>query len=197
MSDNELRLAVIISSVRDGRYAPLVAGWFLDHAADSAFELDVIDLIDVDLPLNTPAHGGEASDRAKAALADVTPVLERADAFIVITPEYNHSYPAALKNLIDWHSTQWQAKPVGIVSYGGFSGGIRATEHLRHVFAELHAVTLRDAVSIPAAYAAFDEDGRMKEPEVQNTFAKALMVQLDWWARALRDARTARPFQLS
>ena len=194
MTEDNIRVAVIIASVRDGRYAPLVADWFLAHT-HPVFDVDVIDLLDVDLPLNLPAHGAAPSERAQAALADVSPRLEQADAFIVITPEYNHSYPASLKNLIDWHFTQWQAKPVALVSYGALSGGIRAIEHLRNVFAELHAVTLRDTVSVPTVYAAFDENGRLVEPEALDTAAKSMLVQLDWWAHALRDARTARPFQ--
>ncbi len=67
--------------------------------------------------------------------------------FVVVTPEYNHSFPGPLKAAIDRHVTPWQAKPVGFVSYGGISGGLRAVEHLRQVFAELHAVTVRETVS--------------------------------------------------
>ena len=88
----------------------------------------------------------------------MTPRLAAADAFVVVTPEYNHSYPAPVKTLIDWHFTEWQAKPVGFVSYGGMSGGLRAVEHLRGVFAELHAVTVRDTVSFHGAWDRFGPD---------------------------------------
>ena len=71
-----------------------------------------------------------------------------------MTPEYNHSFPAALKNVIDWHGPQWHVKPVGFVSYGGISGGLRAVEQLRLVFAELHAVGIRDTVSFHSAWNA-------------------------------------------
>ncbi len=74
--------------------------------------------------------------------------MAEADAFLVVTPEYNHGYPAALKELIDSVYEPWHAKPVAFVSYGGASGGIRAVEQLRQVFAELHAVTLRDGVQL-------------------------------------------------
>lgn len=138
-----LRVALVIGSNRHGRFGPVVADWLLDRLRDrDDLVPDIVDVAETDLPM-TMAPSPEAT----AALASVTPKLASADAFVVLTPEYNHSYPAGLKNLIDWHFTEWQAKPVALVSYGGISGGLRAVEHLRQVFAELHAVTVRDTVS--------------------------------------------------
>ncbi len=111
-----------------------------------------------------------------------------------MTPEYNHSYPAALKNVIDWHHKEWQAKPVGFVSYGGLSGGLRAVEHLRPVFAEVHAVTVRDTVSFHSAWSRFDDAGRPLEPAGCNGAAKAVLDQLAWWGHALRSARATHPY---
>jgi len=188
-----LNIAVIVGSVRDGRFGPTVADWFLSQV-DDRFAVDVIDLADVPLPLNMPAYGAEPSPEAAAVLADLTPRLARADAFVVITPEYNHSYPASLKNLIDWHFTQWQAKPVALVSYGGQSGGRHAIEHLRGVFAELHAMTLRDTISVTRYFEQFGPDGKLLDPTELDAAAKALLTQLDWWATALAEARATRPF---
>jgi NAD(P)H-dependent FMN reductase len=129
-----------------------------------------------------------------AELAKVTPKLADADAFIVLTPEYNHSYPASLKSLIDWHSTEWPAKPVALVSYGGVSGGLRAVEHLRQVFAELHAVTVRDTVSFHNAGTHFDDQGRHRDPAEVDAALKRMLDQLHWWAVALRTARGNRPY---
>jgi NAD(P)H-dependent FMN reductase len=83
----------------------------------------------------------------------VTAQLTDADAFIIVTPEYNYSYPASVKALIDWHFTQWTAKPVAFVSYGGVAGGRHAVLHLENVLTELHAVTIRDGLSFPSANA--------------------------------------------
>jgi NAD(P)H-dependent FMN reductase len=188
-----LNITVIIGSVRDGRFGPTVAEWFLSQV-EGPFEVDVVDLAEVRLPLNLPAYGGEPSAETAAVLEAVTPRLERADAFVVITPEYNHSFPASLKNLIDWHFTQWQAKPVALVSYGGHSGGRHAVEHLRHVFAELHAMTLRDTISIARYYEVFGEDGQPIDPGELNAAAKTLLTQLEWWAHALAEARDKRPY---
>ena len=190
-----LRVAVLVGSVREGRQGRAVADWFLRTAAgDDGLELDVIDLEDVRLPLVMPGWGGTPSPEAVAALADVTPRLAAADAFVVVTPEYNHSFPAALKNLIDWHHTQWHAKPVGFVSYGGLAGGLRAVEQLRLVFAELHATTVRDSVSLHGPWSGLAEDGTPRDAAVCEGAAKGMLGQLSWWGRTLRTARAIRPY---
>ncbi|MCK8676957.1 NADPH-dependent FMN reductase [Streptomyces lichenis] len=187
-----LRLAVIVASNREGRFGPVVAEWFLAHARKHAeFAVDVVDLAEADLPTGLSRDPGPA---AAATLAAVGPVLAAADAFTVVTPEYNHSFPAALKSLIDWHFTEWQAKPVSFVSYGGLSGGLRAVEQLRQVFAEMHAVTTRDTVSFHGAHGHFDQDGAHRDPAVPDAAAKTLLDQLAWWGHALRDAKAVRPY---
>lgn len=89
---------------------------------------------------------------------------------------------------------QWRAKPVGFVSYGGPSGGLRAVEALRIVFAEFHAVSIRNTVSFHSARAQFDEHGVPRDPAAVNAAADALLDQLTWWAQALRTAKTAHPY---
>jgi NAD(P)H-dependent FMN reductase len=109
----------------------------------------------------------------------------------VVTPEYNHGYPASLKQAIDLPRDQWHRKPVAFVSYGGVGGGLRAVEQLRQVFAELHSVTMRDSVSFHMAWEHFDESGALRQPARHNAAATAMLDQLVWWATALRAARTA------
>ncbi|MFJ3905778.1 NADPH-dependent FMN reductase [Streptomyces sp. NPDC090025] len=191
-----LRVAVLVGSVREGRQATAVTDWFTGLAdRHGGLALDVIDLADVDLPLVMPGWGGTPDPRATAALAEVSPRLAAADAFIVITPEYNHSFPAVLKNLLDWHRAEWHAKPVGFVSYGGLGGGLRAVEQLRLVFAELHATTVRDSVSLHGPWSGLDEAGRPRDRAVAEGAAKGMLGQLLWWGRVLRDARTTLPYQ--
>ncbi|WMX47191.1 NADPH-dependent FMN reductase [Streptomyces roseicoloratus] len=187
-----LNLAVIVASNREGRFAPVVTDWFAARVAErDDFTTHVLDLADVDLPT---ALSSRPDDAVRAELAKVSPVLDAADAFVVVTPEYNHSFPAALKSLIDWHRAEWQAKPVGFVSYGGISGGLRAVEQLRQVYAEMHAVTVRDTVSFPFVHSRFDEDGEPVDPTGPEGAAKTLLDQLAWWARALKDAKAVRPY---
>ncbi|MFD9322379.1 NADPH-dependent FMN reductase [Streptomyces sp. NPDC060053] len=192
MTDS-LRLAVIVASTRDGRFGPTVAHWFAGRAEQyGGLRVDLVDVAAHPLPLTLTSS---PDARTSAVLAEVTPRLAGADAFVVVTPEYNHSFPAGLKNLIDWHYTQWQAKPVGFVSYGGLAGGLRAVEHLRLVFAETHAVTVRETVSFHNAWDQFGEDGAPTGRSGADTAAKVLLDQLTWWAEALRSARTRHPYK--
>ncbi|ASW53755.1 NADPH-dependent FMN reductase [Plantactinospora sp. KBS50] len=187
-----LRLAVICGSVRDGRFGPTAARWIADQAGRrDDFEVDYIDLADHPLPLVLTQS--PAPDVAET-LSQVGPRLTEADAFVVVTPEYNRSCPASLKSFIDWHYTQWQAKPIALVSYGGMAGGLRAAEHLRLVFAELHAMTIREQVSFHMAWEKFGPDGNPVEPEAVGAAAKAMFDQLGWWGEALRAARERHPY---
>jgi NAD(P)H-dependent FMN reductase len=185
---NRLLLAIIIGSTRQGRFAPTVANWFAGQAElRDDMTVDVIDLADARLP-------DVLADKPAPEVAAITPRLANADVFVVVTPEYNHSFPAPLKNAIDWHFKEWRAKPVGFVSYGGISGGLRAVEQLRQVFSELHAVTVRDTVSFHGAWTQFDSEGRLKDPERYEKGTQSMLDQLAWWGQALREARSQRPY---
>ncbi|WP_158846550.1 NADPH-dependent FMN reductase [Saccharothrix deserti] len=186
-----IKLAIIVGSTRKGRFAPVVSNWFVDQAKQrDDLIVDVLDLADLGLPDMLHEFGADPAPE----VALVSPRLQEADAFVVITPEYNHSFPAPLKSAIDWHFTEWQAKPVGFVSYGGVGGGLRAVEQLRQVFAELHAVTVRDTVSFHGVWARFDETGNPVEPDEVNKAATTLLDQLGWWGTALKEARAKRPY---
>jgi NAD(P)H-dependent FMN reductase len=168
-----LRVAVITGSTREGRFGPTVADWAeTEVERHPGLEPDPVDLLDRE---------------------SLTKRLGLADAFVVVTPEYNHSYPGPLKTVIDDHYREWQAKPVAFVSYGGLSGGLRAVEHLRPVFAELHAHTIRDTVSFHGGRLCFDADGRPTDPE-STAAMRRLLDNLTWWGRTLQDARELRPY---
>ncbi|OJF12900.1 NADPH-dependent FMN reductase [Couchioplanes caeruleus] len=175
MDITPLRVAVIIGSAREGRFGPTVAAWV---AAEIGRRRDL---------------EAETVDVAEMGSGTVTKQLGLADAFVVVTPEYNHSFPAPLKATIDDHNAEWVAKPVAFVSYGGLSGGLRAVEHLRPVFAELHAVTVRDTVSFHGGRRCFDAQGRPTDAE-SVVAAERMLDRLAWWAHALRDARAVRPY---
>ncbi|MEU0060221.1 NAD(P)H-dependent oxidoreductase [Streptomyces sp. NPDC006334] len=192
--DDTLRTAVIIGSTRDGRFGPVVADWIAGHIARREdMEVDLIDLVETPLPNVFPAFGQTPADEAVAQLDAVSPRPARADTFVIVTPEYNHSFPAPLKNAVDRHNEQWRAKPVGFVSYGGLAGGLRAVEQLRLVLAELHAVTIRNTVSFHNYGEVFGADGRPTDPGC-DVAAQAMLDQLTWWGQALREARRVRPY---
>jgi NAD(P)H-dependent FMN reductase len=188
VEDRPVRVGIIIGSTRVGRVGPTVAQWFARQAElRPDVELDVLDLLDLDLPAMLSRDPHAAVDAYRERLA-------RADAFVVVTPEYNHGYPASLKQAIDLAFVEWQAKPVGFVSYGGMAGGLRAVEQLRQVFAEVHAVTVRDGVSLHHPHSWLDPDGEPLDPVGAAAAAKKLLDQLLWWARALRTAREVHPY---
>lgn len=192
MSRTRLRLAVIVGSVRAERFGPVVAQWITDQAAHhGAFEVDVIDLAEADLPLELPAAPPalDPNPPRPERMTDLTRRLDAADAFIIVTPDYNRSFPASLKAAIDWHFTQWDAKTVGFVGYSGASGGLLAIEALRQVFNELNAHTVRNYVSFPRYFLLFDEHGSLHEPDEPATAAQTMLDQLHWWAAALATAR--------
>ncbi|WP_378733409.1 NADPH-dependent FMN reductase [Nocardia brasiliensis] len=187
-----LKLAVIIGSVRDGRFGPVVASWFTEQARrHGAFEVDVIDLADAQLPLELPAvpPALDPHPERPAGMTDLSERLAAADAFVIVTPDYNRSVPAALKAAIDWHFTQWDAKAIGFVGYSGASGGLLAIEHLRQIFNELNAHTIRNYVTFPRYYLLFDADGQLRDPDEPAEAARALLDQLHWWTAALVAAR--------
>lgn len=184
-----LSVAVIIGSTREGRFGPVVAAWIADRAdARPDLTVTVHDLADVDLPAVMPSGPHPRVDAWTAAIG-------AAEAFIVVTPEYNHSYPASLKQAIDVVGPEWAAKPVALVSYGGMSGGLRAVAHLRSVFAELHATTIRDTVSFHGAGSRFDEAGQPHDAAGTAAAATVLLDRLAWWGLALRHARAAHPYR--
>jgi NAD(P)H-dependent FMN reductase len=186
---NRLRLAVIIGSTRKGRVALSVARWFagiVEQREDMA--VHTIDLAEAPLPC-------VLDDERPPEAAALSTRLVNAEAFVIVTPEYNRSFPAPLKNAIDWHSKEWKAKPVGFVSYGGNSGGLRAVEQLRQVFAELHAVTVRNTVSFHHVWNHFNSEGPPRNIEKSEAAAKSMLDQLAWWAQALREAKLTRPYK--
>lgn len=185
--NSKINVALIYGSTREGRFCDKVASWADAQLARRVeFVLDVVDPVALALPTR---HERNRS----SALAALEQRISRADAFVVVTPEYNHGYPAALKFLIDSIYDEWQAKPVAFIS-GGISGGLRVVEQLRLVFAELHAVTIRDTLSFANVWEQFDAAGELREPDRAAKRMASLLAQLKWWALALREARNAAPY---
>jgi NAD(P)H-dependent FMN reductase len=184
MPATPLRLALIIGSTREGRFGTVVADWFAAVVTElDAFELDLLDLAELQLPHIWTRDG-------VPQLTEWWERLAAADAFVVVTPEYNHSYPAPLKQAIDLSRGEFTRKPVAFVSYGGLSGGLRAVEHLRGVFAEVRATTIRETVSFHGTTIRFDADGWPLDPAAGEA-ALLMLDDLAWWADTLRTGRLA------
>ncbi|MGC3999213.1 MAG: NAD(P)H-dependent oxidoreductase [Anaeromyxobacter sp.] len=191
-----LRLGVITASTRDVRMGEKVARWFRGVAARRP-ELEVVelDLKVIGLPfLVDPRHPKVAEhDWPRPEQRAWVAAVSGCDAFAIVTPEYNHGYPGALKNALDHAYAGWNGKPVGFVSYGGVAGGVRAVEQLRQVIVELQMAAVRDEVNIPFVGRALDETGSPRDPH-HLARAEALLDQLLWWGETLRAGRAARTF---
>jgi NAD(P)H-dependent FMN reductase len=186
--NEKLQVALIYGSTREGRLCDKIGAWAARGIAEHGdFALDLIDPAALGLPDRHEAQDGPAVQGLARRIAE-------ADAFVVVTPEHNHGYPAALKFVIDSVHAEWSGKPVAFVSYGGVSGGLRAVEQLRLVFAELHAVTIRDGVSLASPWDQLDEDGAFVPPAQARKAMATTLVNLRWWALALRTARLAAPY---
>lgn len=180
-----LKTTILLGSVRQERLAGRILEWLISALKDRPeIDLNILDPRDLGL---TPWHG----DMDQDTLGRLRLQLSDADGFLVLTPEYNHSFPGALKSLIDAGKDEWARKPVGFVSYGGISGGLRAVEQLRLVFAELRSHTLRDTVSFANPWTQIDAHKRFLPAEQA---WEALHAQIDdylWWARLLSAGRAA------
>jgi NAD(P)H-dependent FMN reductase len=177
--ETPIKVGLVYGSTRPGRFCDTVARWTAGQiAAREGFAVETIDPAVVE-----SSSIGSLNERVAAC-----------DAFVVVTPEYNHGYPAPLKALIDSFGPEWHAKPVAFVSYGGISGGLRAVEQLRLVFAELHAVTIRDSVSFAGAWEQFDANGALRSPERFERSMDAMLRRLHWWAISLAHARNIWPY---
>lgn len=149
------RLAVVLGSHREGRFGPVIGHWLAERArVHGGFGVDVVDLAAQHLPIPHPRD-------PRATAAEFLDRLDDADAVVVVTPEYNHSFPGILKVALDLVGDELVDTPVGIVTYGGMSHGLRAAEALRPVLSALHAVAVTDTVGFAGARSRFDEDGAL------------------------------------
>ena len=187
-------IQVISSTTREGRFSEKVARWVIGHlAAREGFDVEQVDLRDYPLPFfDGVAPARAPREYASAEVERLGRTLDRADGFIMLTAEYNHGYPAVLKNAMDWTFVEWRRKPVSFVGWGNV-GGARAIEQLRLVSVEFEMAPLRYAVHIlPDVMMASRQSA---DPGDTTAFApleprlKLLADDLTWWAEALGAAR--------
>lgn len=189
---NQPRIGIIAGSTRPGRKSEAVGRWALEKAAtrsDATFEL--IDLDDHPLPLLDepipPSMGQYHHDHTRRWAS----VVASFDGFVFVTPEYNHSTSAVLKNALDYLFAEWNNKAVGFISYGS-SGGVRAVEQLRCMAGELMMADVRVAVALPLA-TEFTDFRRFTPREQTGTTLHAMLDQVVAWTNALAVCRADQP----
>lgn len=193
MSRNPL-IQVVVGTTRPGRFSEKVAGWAMDRLKPrDDLDVELVDLRDHPLPLFdrtvSPVYSGR--DYANEQVARFGRTVDRADGYLVVTAEYNHGYPAVLKNALDHVFPEFNRKPIAFAGYGN-TGGARAIEQLRLVAVELEMAPLRHAVHVLPDVMLPAMQAEHADPELFSSLDQRLELvaaDLAWWARALREAR--------
>ena len=191
------RIALIIGSIRENRFAPRTAEWLSAIAKQrSDIEIETVDLADYPMPIFaepvSPAYGASQNETAQRWQAK----LAGFDGYIFTAAEYNHGPTAVLKNALDYAGPQWNRKAAGFVGYGSV-GGARAVEQLRAIAVELQMAPVKSAVHVlwPDYLAVVQGAKQLSELDHLNLSATALLDDVVWWANALKAARQAEPMQ--
>ena len=186
------KLLVIIASTRPGRIGVPVANWFMEQAAvHDGFELELLDLYELDLPLLDEPNHPRLRQYTKEHTKAWSQTVDSADAVVFVTAEYNHSYTAALKNAIDYLHNEWHHKPLGFVSYGGVAAGTRAMQALKPVAIALALVPVVAAVNIPFVQQFRTDDGTIVGNDVMVEAASAMLDELMTMHGALAPLRAS------
>src|SRR5579875_3121224 len=164
------KLMILIASTRPGRVGEPVAEWFRERAEQhGGFDVEIVDLAKLNLPFMDEPNHPRLRQYLHQHTRDWSALVEDADAFVFVMPEYNYGFSAPLKNAIDYLHHEWAYKPVGFVSYGGVSAGTRAVQMMKQVVTTLKMMPVNEAVSIPFVQQFLDEDRRVRANEVMET----------------------------
>ncbi len=185
-----MKLTIVLASVREGRAGEAIAQWFVARAKEHGkFDVELADLKELNLPLlSEPDHPRlkkyihESSKRWSA-------IVGGSDAFVFVTPEYNYTMPPALVNALDTVYHEWTYKPVGFVSYGGVSGGMRAVQTAKLMVTGFKMMPMIEAVNIPF-FSQLIEGGVFKSNDVHDKAAPVMLDELLRWANALKPLRS-------
>ncbi|MBI2046356.1 MAG: NAD(P)H-dependent oxidoreductase [Parcubacteria group bacterium] len=191
----QVKIKIILGSTRQNRFSDKPGAWIFEETKKKeGVDAELLDLRDYPLPFfDEPMSPAMIKDGAypNEATKKWALKISEADAFIMVTPEYNHGTSGVLKNALDSVYTEWNNKPIGFVSYGGV-GGARAVEQLRLVAIELQMAPIRSAVHIMGGpWNLLDDNGKLKDGALEpfQQSAEGMLDQLMWWARALKTAR--------
>jgi NAD(P)H-dependent FMN reductase len=185
-----LKLHTIICSTRPGRVGPIFATWFHGlAAAHGKFDAQLVDLATFNLPvLDEPLHPRlqkyeHAHTKAWAAS------VNEADAFVFVTPEYNYGTPPSLVNALDFVLREWNYKPVGFVSYGGVSGGLRSVQMTKQIVTALKMMPMTEGIPIPNYPSLLDDEKNFKPNDLILASVTPMLDELHRWAEALKPMR--------
>lgn len=178
-----MNIPIILGTNREGRQSEKVAKFMLGEVIKYGFDSEIIDV--KDYPLTHTDRNKSTDDLKK-----LSEKLVKADGFIIVTPEYNHSFPGELKLLLDsFYHQEYQRKPVGVCGVSaGPIGGARAVEQLKTVCIEFKMVNIRESMYFMGVQNLFDELGQIKDQAYQER-VKVFLDEFSWYAKALSEAR--------
>jgi NAD(P)H-dependent FMN reductase len=184
------KLKIITSTTRPGRKGPAVTAWLAGIARKhTGFEVEVLDLAQINLPMMDEPFHPMLQNYQHGHTRQWSITIGEADAFVMVTAEYNGAIPAPLKNALDYLNKEWAYKPVAIVSYGGVSAGTRAAQMLKGVVSTLRMIPLAETVAAPFFDQLIDGQGRFAPNTVSEKAAHDMLTELLRWATALKPLR--------
>jgi NAD(P)H-dependent FMN reductase len=184
-----VKLHTVIASTRAGRIGPAIGRWFHEFAAaQGKLDAKLIDLADFNLPVLDEPHHPMRRQYEKPHTKIWSESVNEADAFVFVTPEYNYNPPPSLVNAIDYLFWEWQYKPVGIVSYGGVSGGLRAAQQARLLASTLKMMPVPEGVALPNVFQQL-EGGKFAANDLNTQGASAMLNEMHKWSTALASLR--------
>ena len=180
-------LSIVIGSTRPSRKGIALAEWIIGLAREHGnFNVKVLDLKEINLPFLDEQHHPRLKQYEHEHTKSWSREIESSDAFIFVSPEYNYGFAAPLKNAIDYLFSEWQYKPVGFVTYGGVSGGIRALQMIKQVVTALNMMPLVEAVNVPNFTKFIDRENKFNAGEDHVKTALALLASLENWSEAMQ-----------
>ncbi len=183
-------LKIIIGSTRPARKGISVANWIFEYAKKfSEFNIELIDLAVVNLPLFDESIHPMQKKYEHEHTKKWSNIINPADAYILVTPEYNYSFPASVKNALDYLYHEWNYKPMAFVSYGGIAGGTRAVQLLKPIVTTLKMMPVVASVNIPFFTKYIDEKGIFNADENIQKSADAMFNELLIWTDGLKAIR--------
>ena len=188
-----LNIPIILGSVRKGRKSFAAAKYILEKVKAAGHQTQLVDFRELPLPFYDGDTVPVVYYKTKYPNENAqkwSDIARAADAFIIVSPEYNHGYPAVLKNALDWGYLEFEKKPFGLVGVSdGTTSGARMIENLRPIIQNFNAMSIRETIMIGPIQNYFDDSGKLLKPEVLDPKIEGLLKSLTWWGEALKKAR--------
>lgn len=191
----KLNIPIILGSVRDGRKSEAPAKYILQKVQAAGHDSQLVDFKELELPFYNGDTVPVVYFKTKYPNENAekwSQIARKADGFIIVSPEYNHGYPAVLKNALDWGYLEFEKKAFGLVGVSnGSVGGARMIENLKPIIQNYNSMAVRETVMIGPVEKYFDADGNMIESSLDKKI-DGLLSSVVWWAEALKQAREVR-----